>query len=87
MGGLFKRNRYLMKHFLSSLLAAAAAAAHLVLPILGFLNLLLLWAAAHAAQLHGLTLLCSALGAVASLAYAGVKLYLVWPRLLRRWGW
>ena len=76
-----------MKHLLSSLLAAAAAAAHVVLPLLGFLNLQLLWAAAHAAQLHGLTLLCSALGAVGSLVYVGVKLYLVLPRLLRRWGW
>ncbi len=74
-----------MKHLLSSLLAAAAAAAHLLLPALGFLNLLLLWAAAHAVQLHGFTLLCSTLGAVASLTYAGVKLYLVLLRLLRRW--
>ena len=52
---------------------------------LGFLNLLLLWAATHAAQLHGFTLLCKALGAVVGLTYGGVKLYLVLPRLWRRW--
>lgn len=75
-----------MKHLLlQSLLVTLLTAAHSLLPILGLLNLLLLWAATHAAQLHGFTLLCKALGAVVGLAYGGVKLYLVLPRLWRRW--
>ena len=69
-----------MKHFLLSLWPAVAAAAPLLLPALGLLTSALLWAAAHAAQLRGFTLLCNALVAVASLAYVGVKL-----GRLRRW--
>lgn len=66
-----------MKHLLlQSLLVTLLTAAHSLLPVLGLLNLLLLWAATHAVQLHGFTLLCKALGAVIGLAYGGVKLAL-----------
>lgn len=64
--------------FSPSLLVLIVAAAHLLLPILGPLNLLLLWAAAHAAQIKGLTLLIG-------LTVGLIKLYLVLPRLWRRW--
>jgi hypothetical protein len=75
-----------MKHLLlQGLFVTVLTAAHSLLPILGLLNLLLLWAVTHTAQLQGLILLCKALGAVVGLAYGGVKLYLVLPRLWRRW--
>jgi hypothetical protein len=71
-----------------SLAAAFAAAAPSLLPKLGFyLVHLLLWAAAHADELRGFSLLVGVAVKVGGLALVLAKLYLTWPRLLRRFGW
>jgi hypothetical protein len=63
---------------LQSLLVTLLTAAHSLLPALGLLNTVLLWAATHSAQLQGATLLGGLLLVV-------IRLCLILPRLWRRW--
>jgi hypothetical protein len=77
----------MLTYLILSCAAAIAAAAPALFPLGIQVLHLLLWVAAHAGLFAGFCLLCKAIAAILAVAYAVVRLILVWPRLKSRFRW